>query len=46
MQCMQKDFLWNSSTAKIEHETICSDFKNAGLKNVDISTKVIRLQCF
>lgn len=29
---IQKEFLWNSGTAKIKHKTICSDFKNVGFK--------------
>ena len=41
MKRIQKDFLWNSSTVKINHETICRDFQNGGLKNVDIEIKII-----
>ena len=45
MKRIQKDFLWNSSTVKINHETICSDFQNGGLKNVDIEIKIISWKC-
>ena len=31
----QNDFLWNSIMAKINHESVCSDYQNCGLKNVD-----------
>ena len=30
---------------KIKNETLCSDFKHVGLKNVDIHKKIISLQC-
>ena len=44
LQQMQKDFLWNSSSPKVKHETICKDFQYGGLKNVDIKSKIISLQ--
>ena len=34
----QKFFLWISNP-KVKHNTLCSDFKNGGLKNVDIDKK-------
>ena len=39
MERIQNYFLWNSSTAKIKHETICRDFQYSGLKNVDFANK-------
>ena len=41
---IQKRFLWPSKP-KIKNETLCSDFKHGGLKNVNIQKKIIRLQC-
>ena len=40
-----KNISWNSNAGKIKHETACTDSGNGGLKNVDIATKIIRLQC-
>ena len=31
---------------KIKHVTICNEYENGGLKNVDVFPKVINLQCF
>ena len=42
---IQKDFLWNSFSPKVKHETICKDFQYGGLKNVDIKSKIVSLQC-
>ena len=41
----QKAFLWKHSTPKIKDETLCRDYKAGGLKNIDISNKIIALQC-
>ena len=38
-------FLWENSTPKIKHNTLCNDYKNGGLKNVDIRKKLTSLQC-
>ena len=45
LQRTQREFLWNSSNVKIKQKTICNDFQNGGLKNVDISGKTSSLQC-
>ena len=42
---IQKYFLWKDSTAKIRHETTCKGYKDGGFKNVDISCKIVSLQC-
>ena len=31
-QQMHKAFLWNSSSPKVKHETICKDFRYEGVK--------------
>ena len=43
---IQKEFSWNGSNPKIKHSTLCNKHENGGLKNVDILSKVINLQCF
>ena len=40
IQWIQREFLWNSSNVKIKHKTVCNDFQNGCLKNVDISSKI------
>ena len=42
---LQKEFLWNKKNPKIKHSTLCSDYENGGLKSVDISSKIVELQC-
>ena len=41
----KKLFFRNNSSPKIKHETLCNDYKAGGLKNVDIPSKIIALQC-
>ena len=45
LQRIQKTFIWHSSRPKISHKTLCNNFENGGLKHVDISSKIISLQC-
>ena len=46
IQRIQREFLWNYSNVKIKHETICNDFQNEGLMNMDIPSKISSLrQC-
>ena len=42
---IQKKFIWKGKAPKIKHSTICRDYCNGGLKNVDISSKIISIQC-
>ena len=42
---MQKEFIWNGSNPKIKHSTLCNKYENGGLKNVDVLSKAISLQC-
>ena len=46
LEKIQKSFLWKDSTLKIRHETTCKEHKDGGLKNVDISYKIVSLHCF
>ena len=45
IQTIQKTFLWYSSKPKINHKTLCNTFEDGGLKNVDVRSKIISLQC-
>ena len=45
LQKIQKTFIWHSSRPKISNKTLCNNFENDGLKHVDISSKIISLQC-
>ena len=42
---IQKKFLWSDKKAKIKHDTLCNDYKDGGLKNVDIVHKINALKC-
>ena len=45
LEKIQKAFLCNNSIPKIKHETLGNNYIAGGLKNVDISSKIIALQC-
>ena len=40
-----KEFIWNENNPKIKNTTLRNKYENGGLKNVDISSKIISLQC-
>ena len=42
---IQEEFIWENSNSKIKHSTLCSNYEKGGLKNVDITSKIISLQC-
>ena len=42
---IQKKLLWSNKRCKIKHGTSCNDYKNGGLKNVDINLKIVWLKC-
>ena len=42
---IQKEFIWKNSNPKIKYSTLCSIYEKGGLKNVDITSKIISLQC-
>ena len=44
LEKIQKSFLWKDSTLKIRHETTCKGCKDGGLKNFNISCKIVSLQ--
>ena len=42
---IQKTFIWNRNDPKIKHSILCNKYENGGLKNVDILSRAISLQC-
>ena len=42
---IQKEFIRKTHNPKIKHDTLCKNYENGGLKNVDIMYKVEGLQC-
>ena len=42
---IQKKFLWSNKKAKIKHDTLCNDYKDGCLKNVEIVHKINALKC-
>ena len=45
LNCLLKSFTWNSSKPKVNHKTSCNTFEDRGLKNIDVKSKIINLQC-
>ena len=43
---IKKNFIWNGKNPpKIKHSTLSNSYEDAGLKDVDVFTKAISLQC-
>ena len=42
---IQMEFIWKGKNPKIKNSTLCNDYEYGGLKNVDIFSKVVSLQC-
>ena len=42
---IQKEFIWKNKNPKIKHTTLCNNYDNVGLKNIDIASKIISLLC-
>ena len=42
---IQMEFIWKVKNLKIKNSTLCNDYEYGGLKNVDIFSKVVSLQC-
>ena len=45
ISCTITNYLWNRSTPKTKHSTLCNYFATGGLTNVDINTKIASLAC-
>ena len=46
LQKIQKKILWENSTSKIKDDTLCNDYKDGGLKKVDIPKKNYKYSVF
>ena len=42
---IQKEFIWKTCSPKLKHDTLCKNYENGGLENVNIMYKVVSLQC-
>ena len=42
---IQMEFIWKGKNLKIKNSTLCNDYEYGGLKNIDIFSKVVTLQC-
>ena len=42
---IKKHFIWKNGNPKIKQDTLCKDYENGVLKSVDITFKIISLQC-
>ena len=42
---IEMEFIWKGKNPKIKNSTLCNDYEYGGLKNVDIFSKVVSLQC-
>ena len=43
---IQMEFIWTGKNLKMKNSTLCNDYEYSRLKNVDIFSKVVSLQCF
>ena len=42
---IQKNFTWKKKKAKIKHSTLCNGYEKGGIKDVDLRSKIISMQC-
>ena len=42
---IKKHFIWRNGNPKIKQDTLCKNYQNGGLKDVDITFIIISLQC-
>ena len=42
----QKQFIWKNENPKLKHNTLCKEFEQGGLKNMDIFAKITTPQCY
>ena len=45
LERIQKHFIWKNGNPKLKHTTLCNEYEQGGLKNVDIFSKISGLQC-
>ena len=44
LEKIQKQFIWKNGNPKLKHTTLCNEYEQGGLKNVDIFFKITSLQ--
>ena len=44
LEKINKHFIWKNGNPRIKQDTLCKDYENGGLKNVNITFKIISLQ--
>ena len=42
---IQMEFIWTGKNPKMKNSTLCNDYEYSRLKNVDIFSQVVSLQC-
>ena len=42
---IQMEFIWKGKTLNIKSSILCNDYDNGELKNVDVFSKIVSLQC-
>ena len=45
LEKIQKQFIWKNGNPKLKYATLCNEYEQGGLKNADIFSKIISLQC-
>ena len=45
LEKIQKQFIWKNGNSKLKHTTLCNEYEQGGLKNVDIFFKITSLKC-
>ena len=45
LENISKQFIWKNGNPKLKYITLCNEYEQGGLKNVDIFSKITSLQC-
>ena len=45
LERIEKQFIWKNGNPKLKHTTLCNEYEQGELKNVDIFSKIISLLC-
>ena len=45
LEKIQKQFIWKNGNPKLKHTTLCNKYKQGGLQNVNVFSKITSLQC-
>ena len=44
LKSLHREFIWNSRKAKIKHSSLIEEYRDGGLKDVDIDAKILSLK--